>query len=51
MNNPKASIYFYNRGRFKYEGIMLTGTIKVLQDEDIKQEIWCMGILCTIKRG
>ena len=24
MKNPKASIYFYNRGRFKYEGIMLT---------------------------
>ena len=51
MKNPKASIYVYHRGRFKYEGIMLTGTIKVLQDEDIKQEIWCMGILCTIKRG
>lgn len=24
MKNSKASIYFYNRGRFKYEGIMLT---------------------------
>ena len=23
MKNPNASIYFYNRGRFKYEGIML----------------------------
>lgn len=40
MKNPKASIYFYNRGRFKYEGIMLTGTVEVLQDADIKREIW-----------
>lgn len=37
MKNPKASIYFYNRGRFKYEGIMLTGTMEVLQDARIKK--------------
>ena len=43
MKNPKASIYFYNRGRFKYEGIMLTGTVEVLQDADIKREIWQTG--------
>ncbi|MCI9615452.1 MAG: pyridoxamine 5'-phosphate oxidase family protein [Dorea sp.] len=43
MKNPKASIYFYNRGRFKYEGIMLTGTVEVLQDTDIKREIWQTG--------
>jgi len=24
LKNPKASIYFYNRGRFKYQGVMLT---------------------------
>ena len=40
MKNPKASIYFYNRGRFKYEGIMLTGTVEVLQDADIKKALW-----------
>ena len=40
MKNPKASIYFYNRGRFKYEGIMLTGTVEVLLDADIKKELW-----------
>ena len=40
MKNPKASIYFYNRGRFKYKGIMLTGTVEVLQDADIKKELW-----------
>lgn len=43
LNNPKASIYFYHRGRFRYEGIMLTGTMEVLQDPDLKKEIWQIG--------
>ncbi|WP_099466880.1 pyridoxamine 5'-phosphate oxidase family protein [Konateibacter massiliensis] len=43
MKNPKASIYFYNKGRFRYEGIMLIGTMEVLQDEKIKKEIWQTG--------
>ncbi len=43
MKNPKAGIYFYSKGRFKYEGIMLTGTMEVLQDDKTKQEIWCTG--------
>lgn len=43
MKNPKASIYCYHRGRFRYEGIMLIGTMEVLQDEKIKKEIWSPG--------
>ena len=51
MRNPKASIYSYNRGRFKFEGIMLTGTMEVLQDDDIKREIWCTGDIMYYKQG
>lgn len=51
MRNPKASIYFYNRGCFKFEGIMLTGTMDVLQDDDIKREIWCTGDTMYYKLG
>lgn len=51
MKNPKASIYFYSKGRFKYEGIMLTGTMEVLQDNEIKQEIWCVGDTMYYKKG
>lgn len=51
MKNPKASIYFYNKGRFKYEGIMLTGTMEVLQDDEIKREIWCTGDTMYYKQG
>lgn len=51
IKNPKASIYFYNRGRFKYEGIMLSGTMEVLQDDDIKREIWQTGDTMYYKKG
>lgn len=51
MKNPKASIYFYHRGRFKYEGIMLTGTMEVLQDAEIKKEIWRTGDTLYYRQG
>ena len=51
INNSKASIYFYNKGRFRYEGIMLIGTMEVLQDEKIKKEIWCAGDTLFYKQG
>lgn len=51
MRNPKASIYCCHRGRFKYEGIMLTGTMEVLQDDAIKREIWCAGDTMYYRQG
>lgn len=51
MQNPKASIYFYHRGRFRYEGIMLIGTMEVLQDTKIKEEIWQPGDTIYYKQG
>lgn len=43
LDNPKSSIYFYQKRKFKYEGIMLTGTMEVLHDPAIKEEIWQTG--------
>ena len=40
-----------SRGRFKYEGIMLTGTMEVLQDHEIKQEIWRTGDIMFYRKG
>ena len=51
MKNPKASIYFYNKGRFRYEGVMLTGTMEVLQDAETKREIWHAGDEMFYKQG
>ncbi len=51
LKNPKASLYFYNKGRFRYEGIMLIGTIEVLQDEATKKEIWHTGDTMYYRQG
>lgn len=49
--NPKASIYFYKRGRFKYEGVMLKGRMEVLTDQDTKESIWRIGDTLYYKLG
>ena len=41
--NPKACIYFYRKGLIKYQGVMLMGTMEVLEDEEIKKECWRFG--------
>jgi general stress protein 26 len=37
-NNPKACIYFFDAKLFI--GVMLKGTMEVVDDKDIKREIW-----------
>ena len=51
LDNPKASIYFYNKGHFKYEAVMLTGTMEVLQDPQIKEELWHPQDVIYYKQG
>ena len=41
LKNPKASVYFYDIRFFK--GLMLRGTMEVLQDQDTKDRIWRDG--------
>jgi general stress protein 26 len=41
LNNPKACIYFFDK-RF-YKGVMLRGTMEVLQDSVTKEMIWQPG--------
>jgi len=36
--NPKACIYFYDKRFFR--GVMLKGTMEVLENKKIKKEIW-----------
>lgn len=48
---PKASVYFYKKGRFRYEGVMLVGTMEVLEDEETKREIWRTGDTMFYKGG
>ena len=49
--NEKACIYFYKRGRFSYTGVMFVGTMQVLTDQSIKDEIWRAGDTMFYKKG
>lgn len=49
--NEKACIYFYKRGWFSYTGVMLVGTMRVLTDQGIKDEIWRTGDVMFYKQG
>lgn len=47
--NPNASIYFYDKRFFR--GVMLTGTMEVLEDDDNKQMIWQEGDTMYYAKG
>lgn len=51
LQNPNASIYFYNKGLTKYEGVMLKGKMEVLTDQKIKNLIWRHGDTLFYKEG
>ena len=40
-DNPKASVYFYDKRFFR--GVMLRGTMEILEDDESKQMIWQDG--------
>ena len=51
LNDPKAAVYFYHRGRFRYTGVMLKGTMEVLTDPETKERIWRTGDTMFYKKG
>lgn len=49
--DEKACIYFYKRGLFSYMGVMLIGTMQVLTEQNIKDEIWRASDTMFYKEG
>jgi len=49
--NPRASIYFYEKGRFNYQGVMLIGKMEVMTDAKSKEMIWEVGDRMYYKKG
>ncbi len=49
--NNKASLYFFKKGLVHYEGVMLIGTIEVIEDEVTKKELWKIGDTMFYKKG
>ncbi|MDR0883878.1 MAG: pyridoxamine 5'-phosphate oxidase family protein [Oscillospiraceae bacterium] len=47
--NPKASIYFYDKRLFR--GVMLTGTMEVLEDAESKKSLWKITDLQYYHKG
>jgi general stress protein 26 len=48
-NNPRACIYFYDKRFFR--GVMLKGTMEVLDDKKIKKAIWKDDFTMYYKEG
>lgn len=51
LANNKACVYFYKRGRFKYQGVTITGEMQVCTDQPSKDMIWRFGDKLFYKEG
>jgi general stress protein 26 len=51
LANNKACVYFYKRGRFKYQGVSITGEMQVCTDQATKDAIWRFGDKLFYKQG
>lgn len=49
--NNKACVYFYQRGRFKYQGASIIGEMQICTDMATKEEIWRFGDKMFYKQG
>ena len=49
--NDKACVYFYKRGRFKYQGLSIIGEMQICTDQATKDMIWKFGDSLFYKQG
>ena len=49
--NDKACIYFYKRGKFKYQGVAIIGEMQVCTDQNTKEKMWRFGDKLFYKKG
>lgn len=49
--NNKACIYFYKRGKIKYQGVTMLGVMQVCTDQETKNKIWRFGDKLFYKQG
>lgn len=50
-DNSKACVYFYERGRFKYQGVVIKGNVQVCLDQPTKDKVWHLGDTLYYKKG
>lgn len=49
--NGKACVYFYKRGRFKYQGLSIIGEMQICTDQPTKDTVWKFGDSLFYKQG
>lgn len=49
--DKRACVYFYKRGKFKYQGVSITGGMEVCTDQETKNKIWRLGDKLFYKQG
>ncbi len=49
--NNKACVYFYKRGKIKYQGVSITGEMQVCTDQATKDKVWRFGDSIFYKQG
>ncbi len=49
--NDTACVYFYKRGRFKYQGLSIIGEMHICTDQETKNAIWKFGDTLFYKQG
>ena len=51
LENNKACVYFFKRGKFKYQGVSIIGEMEVCTDQNTKDMIWRFGDKLFYKQG
>ena len=51
LKNKKACVYFYKKGKIKYQGVMIKGSMEVCQDAITKERVWRFGDSLFYKQG
>ncbi len=51
LANNKACVYFYKRGKIKYQGVSITGVMQVCTDQATKDKVWRFGDSLFYKQG
>ncbi len=51
LANNKACVYFYKRGKIKYQGVSITGEMQVCTDQATKDKVWRFGDRLFYKQG
>ena len=49
--NDTACVYFYKRGRFKYQGLSIIGEMHICTDQETKNAIWKFCDTLFYKQG